>query len=73
MAPTEAGAKRQQEIALEEIHSVLKRVPRDNKDPVYMYKVVRSVNLEAYTLTVQFQRGSMGYIPAGVLSIKRKT
>ena len=21
-------------------HSVLKRVPRDNKDPVYMYKVV---------------------------------
>ena len=34
-----------------------------------MYKVVRSVNLEAYTLTVQFQRGAMGYIP----SLKRKT
>ena len=50
-------------------HSVLKRVPRDNKDHVYMYKVVHSVNLEAYVLTVQFQQGAMGYIPAGVLSI----
>ena len=54
-------------------HSALDRVPRDNKDHVYMYKVVHSVNLEAYVLTVQFQQGAMGYIPAGVLSIKRKT
>ena len=54
-------------------HSALKRVPRNNKDHAYMYKVVRSVNLEAYALTVQFQRGAMGYIPTGVLSIRRNT
>ena len=53
-------------------HSILKRVPRNNKDHAYMYKVVRSVNLEAYALTVQFQRGAMGYIPTGVLSIRRR-
>ena len=53
-------------------HSILKRVPRNNKDPVYMYKVVHSVTLEAYALTVQFQQGAMGNIPAGVLSIKGK-
>ena len=45
----------------------LKRVSGDNKDHVYMYKVVHSVNLEAYALTVQFQEGAMGYIPGGVL------
>jgi hypothetical protein len=38
----------------------------------YMYKVVRSVNLEAYALTVQFQQGAMGYITAGVMSRKRQ-
>ena len=54
-------------------HSVLTRVERDNKDPIYMYKIVRNANLGAYTLTVQFQQGSLDYIPAGVLTIKRKT
>ena len=52
-------------------HSVLKRVPKDNRDPVCMYKVVHSVNLEAYDLKVQFQQVGMTYIPTGVLSIKR--
>ena len=49
----------------------LNRVTRDIKDTVHMYKVVRSVNLEAYALTVQFKQGSMGYIPNGVISITR--
>jgi hypothetical protein len=41
-------------------HSVHERVSRDNKDHVYMYKVVHSVNLEAYALTIQFQEGARG-------------
>ncbi len=71
--PTLAKAAMQHMRTKPSPHSVLKRVPRDDKDPVYMYKVVHSVDLEAYALTVQFQQGTMGYIPAGVMSIKRKT
>ena len=52
-------------------HPVLNRVARDNKDTVHMYKVVSSVHIEAYGLTVQFKQGSMGYIPTGVISITR--
>ena len=71
--PTLAAAAMQHMCTKPSPHSVLTRVQRDNKDPIYMYKIVCSVILEAYALTVQFQRGAMGYIPAGVLSIKRKT
>ena len=70
--PTLAAAAMQHMCTKPSPHSVLTRVQRDNKDPIYMYKIVCSVILEAYALTVQFQRGAMGYIPAGVLSIKRK-
>ena len=72
LAPTLAKAAMQHMHTKPSPHSVPKRESRDNKDPVYMYKAVRCVNLEAYALTVQLQEGAMGYIPAGVLSIKRK-
>jgi hypothetical protein len=47
-------------------------VPRKSEDIIFMYRVSRSINLEAHSITVRFAKGSMGFIANGLLEIIQK-
>ena len=47
------------------------RVQRAGEDPIHMYHVLQSENLESEALTASTKTGSMGFIPHGVTGIHR--